>query len=139
MVRKRGSILLLVITFVWQLPNSLTHSLARSLTHSLTHSCTRAHTLCDMFTCIPHHTYPILLPTLATKRQLEEQLQRLKEEKRTVTSNLHSAEERCQSLEDDIRLQRLSSDELKQTSTDLEVCLLLCVNNVWLFTECKVM
>jgi len=73
-----------------------------------------------------------ILPTSATKRQLDEQLHKLKEEKRAVTSNLHSAEERCQSLEDDIRLQRLSNDELKLTNTDLEVCVLFCVNNVWL-------
>ena len=39
-----------------------------------------------------------------------------------MISNLRSAEEKCQSLEDDIRLQQLSKNELTQTNAELEVC-----------------
>lgn len=64
-----------------------------------------------------------------------------------MISNLRSAEEKCQSLEDDIRLQQLSKNELTQTNAELEVCVVqnnrdtaasflgLCAKD-WVFRDC---
>ena len=61
----------------------------------------------------------ILIP--ASRRALEEQIQRFKSEKSEVKTELHLLEERCSTLENELEKEQQNNNSLTEAKADVEV------------------
>ena len=64
---------------------------------------------------------------IASRKGLQDQIEKLKTEKRTVNTELLSVEEKCEQLQNEIEQMREENQSLSSNKVDMEVRLVNCI------------